>query len=627
MEAQSVLWAKNKQQALEQQLTGFWAQDRWDMKHCPLNLERKAVRWLHFKCQSAGLNAELKYGCWQKLIKGEWHSKHMNWIPLCRRLMSWLNECAPQAQSLLEKSLNTWLMSLRTYLVENHIWSGQREECRGKLKTALVVDKSDMVLTVFRQIYQQVEQFYDARSDFDKDIWDMDKMGAPPIAWRTHNRLDFTDISPSWLREAAKHFIRYKLTIRTRSAAGSSLTHIKKFSAFLMEHHPSLQAPDLNRRTIEGYLAHLLTTGLHPNTRHCRIGVLRQFLELCVREGWADVPDRPLIYEDDFPAVRHNMTPRFLPQEVLDQLALHLTDQDVPAYLRRMVMILLHTGMRISELQTLRLDCLTKDGEGDYWINFKVHKFKQDHRLPLPPDGTLIREIQCQIQEVRERAGEPTLLLFPGRQGKTVSQRAISAELNALAIRKNICDATGNNWHFTMHSFRHTCATNMINSGVALYDVQKWLAHRSPAMTNVYAKVHDATMKKAFQDYQKSLGERINIGGQIVDLNSVVDSAEYKLLKQLVADNRQALPNGTCTYPVDMGSCVHNNACLECPWFLTDASHLSTHKAQLRETEAGLAKAYQINSVRLIEKGEKDKASLQRMIGALEKLKGGHTNA
>ena len=63
----------------------------------------------------------------------------------------------------------------------------------------------------------------------------------------------------------------------------------------------------------------------------------------------------------------------------------------------------------------------------------------------------------------------------------------------------------------TGHQFRHTLGARLINSGVPQHVVQKLLGHASPHMTAHYARVHDTTIRAAFDDYQR---QRVNIAGQ-----------------------------------------------------------------------------------------------------------------
>src|SRR5262249_30111938 len=72
-------------------------------------------------------------------------------------------------------------------------------------------------------------------------------------------------------------------------------------------------------------------------------------------------------------------------------------------------------------------------------------------------------------------------------------------------------DQAGQPVRVTGHQFRHTLGTRLINSGVPQHVVQKLPGHASPGMTGHYAKVHDATIREAFDRYQS---QRVDITGQ-----------------------------------------------------------------------------------------------------------------
>ncbi|HWM96325.1 MAG TPA: tyrosine-type recombinase/integrase, partial [Streptosporangiaceae bacterium] len=78
----------------------------------------------------------------------------------------------------------------------------------------------------------------------------------------------------------------------------------------------------------------------------------------------------------------------------------------------------------------------------------------------------------------------------------------------------------------TGHQFRHTLGTRLINSGVPQHVVQKLLGHASPHMTAHYARVHDTTIREAFDHYQS---QRVNIAAQTLgdDPDAPTATAEW----------------------------------------------------------------------------------------------------
>jgi site-specific recombinase XerD len=62
-----------------------------------------------------------------------------------------------------------------------------------------------------------------------------------------------------------------------------------------------------------------------------------------------------------------------------------------------------------------------------------------------------------------------------------------------------IKDEQGRLFHFKSHAFRHTKAVALLNQGMSLVLVQQWLAHASPEMALIYAKILDETMRTQWE--------------------------------------------------------------------------------------------------------------------------------
>jgi len=121
-------WSEKKQKDLHAHLKGMWALDVWEIPSRP-NIKRPYTHHYRFTCLSPSLNMELKYAYWQKLERKEWNlgANNSQRVYFLHVLIAWLNEVAPAVASLLEKDLEAWEISLRSYLGFAHDWNRKSE--------------------------------------------------------------------------------------------------------------------------------------------------------------------------------------------------------------------------------------------------------------------------------------------------------------------------------------------------------------------------------------------------------------------------------------------------------------------------------------------------------------------
>lgn len=151
------------------------------------------------------------------------------------------------------------------------------------------------------------------------------------------------------------------------------------------------------------------------------------------------------------------------------------------------------------------------------------------------------------------------------------------ASLSKLDDLHGLTDAAGNPLRFTQtHRLRHTRATELLNDGVPIHVVQRYLGHKSPEMTMRYAATLAATAEAEFLKHKK-------IGAHGVDIG--ISPADILDMTQLSARTDRVLPNGVCLLP-PLKSCDKGNACLSCGHFATDATHTEELKDQHAKTTA-----------------------------------------
>src|SRR5687767_10176785 len=90
-----------KQQQLQAQLVGFWADDEWDLSTCPVGATAPGrFRTIRFGCASIALNVELKYACKVKFERGEWSPRCLSRPTHIHRIVAWLNSLDDPLESL-----------------------------------------------------------------------------------------------------------------------------------------------------------------------------------------------------------------------------------------------------------------------------------------------------------------------------------------------------------------------------------------------------------------------------------------------------------------------------------------------------------------------------------------------
>lgn len=146
-----------------------------------------------------------------------------------------------------------------------------------------------------------------------------------------------------------------------------------------------------------------------------------------------------------------------------------------PLVCRMVVMTAYGTGLRISEILALE----TRDIDGKAGI-IHVRRGKGGR----PRLVTLPRRLIETLREYWRRARPPGPLLFPGQdRSKPICpdtvRRAVHCASAALGINRRV----------TMHSFRHSFATHLLESGEDLRTIQVLLGHRSIRNTTRYLQV------------------------------------------------------------------------------------------------------------------------------------------
>jgi integrase len=272
----------------------------------------------------------------------------------------------------------------------------------------------------------------------------------------------------------------------------------------------------------------------------------------------------------------------------------------------RITMLVALLGRRISEICMLDRDPLEplipatarpaaerREPGGDDHAQAPVAKLRyQQTKIDGAPNTILVHaEVVAIIREQQQWAqryfaehgapGTTPKYLFLAAQmnrngDRPYSDNVLRALLTELATRLDVRDSTGAVVGFNRtHRFRHTVATSLLNAGVPLHVVQRYLGHLTPTMSMTYAQTLQSTAEREFLRYRKITADARDL-----------ETDPQDLYDMLALDRRtdRILPNGWCLLPPRQ-SCTKGNACLSCDKFATDATFLPELRTQQARTE------------------------------------------
>jgi integrase/ferredoxin len=367
---------------------------------------------------------------------------------------------------------------------------------------------------------------------------------------------------------------------------------------------------------LERYLGDLALDPRAPRSRSRDISCLHAFFAAVRRHGWDHtLPADAVFYPDDFPRPAKRL-PRGLAEQVMAQL-------EQPAHLDRwhhregrlLTVILMRCGLRVGDGCGLQSDCVVRGGDGAPYLRYFNHKMKREALVPI--DEEVEADILAQQQRNLQRWPAGSRWLFPAPRMNPDGTRPLTThsyrgQLALWVKRCNIRDEHGQPVHLTPHQWRHTFGTRLINRDVPQEVVRVLLDHTSGEMTAHYARLHDTTVRRHWENARK-----VDAQGQSVTLDPDGALAEADWAKQRLGRVTQALPNGYCGLPVQK-TCPHANACLTCPMFITTGEFLPQHREHRQQLLQIITAAKARGQTRVVEMNGQVLSNLDKVITVLE---------
>jgi integrase/recombinase XerD len=250
---------------------------------------------------------------------------------------------------------------------------------------------------------------------------------------------------------------------------------LRQFSNWLQKRHGK-RLVDATHGELLGYLAHRFAVGARPSSSARSLSSLKRFYQYALRQGMIAVD--PTLNVDA--PKRARALPKTLTEEEVERLlGAPSADDALGVRDKTMLELLYATGLRVSELVSLRLGQLSQD-MGVVRILGKGSKER------LVPVG------EVALDWARKYAGDARTALLGERlsdalfvtsRGAAMTRQAFWHLIKRYALRAGISKP------ISPHTLRHAFATHLLNHGADLRVVQMLLGHADISTTQIYAHV------------------------------------------------------------------------------------------------------------------------------------------
>lgn len=252
----------------------------------------------------------------------------------------------------------------------------------------------------------------------------------------------------------------------------------------------ALALADLDAPTVAGFLDYLEKQRRNSiRTRNARFAAIRSFLKYAAARDPASLP----IVQRVLALPMKRFQRPILGYLSRDEVAAILEAPEALTWSGRrdrvLFALLYNTGARVSEAVALRRLDVSLDGTLHVRITGKGRKQRV---VPLwQSTAQRLREWMAQIGE------DPQAPLFPDRGGRALSRSGVEKRLRgAVAVAATRCPSLRGK-RVSPHTFRHTTAMHLLQSGVDITVIAMWLGHEGLETTHQYVEANLAMKDEA----------------------------------------------------------------------------------------------------------------------------------
>lgn len=294
-----------------------------------------------------------------------------------------------------------------------------------------------------------------------------------------------------WDRLVDSYAEEYRARGMSEATVAMAVARLDRWGRWLKQRRPRVMIERIDAELITRYIGSC-SSFRAKSTVYGTLSTMRGFGDYLVRQGlWTRSPLRWMKGPKVTP---YSRLPKRIDHAHMEALWREAANRrgEYSAHLWVTVLALLYgTGLRRGELERLNIDCFDRT-EGILRIDGR--KTGRERCVPLPRMVSRCLEAYLpRRHNSLEQAcaiGEPALLVT--RNGERLRGESISNAIHGIARRAGVSI-------HSLHQFRHTCASDLLEAGVHLAQVQRILGHAGIGTTVRYVHIADPQRRAAMR--------------------------------------------------------------------------------------------------------------------------------
>lgn len=219
------------------------------------------------------------------------------------------------------------------------------------------------------------------------------------------------------------------------------------------------------------------------------LSAIKHFYKFALRRGWLskeNYSEIESVIEDireELSTARAYRSPKALKREEVQKILESVRNTKY----ERVYSLFLYSGVRLSEYAMLKRDYFYKDSESIYWLRLPADITKRKRERMVPLLGPT-REETLEINQKLD------LWIENFEEGMKVNTGSLQVFTNRLSHKLGI--------PFSIHSFRHTYITNLVNAGFPAEIVKEFAGHSNVKTTiDIYYRFSQDRAKSLVKNF------------------------------------------------------------------------------------------------------------------------------